>query len=162
MKSCENIAALIDLVEEEPEKDEGQKRDAAAREQVQASIKERAERISRILFVYAREYPDIGYRQGMHEVLSYVLLALEMDLLEQAIVEERSRWRKTRGGPGDDLALGAPGADDPGGSRGGRAGVDAAGNPVVMRLLDEQYIAHDAFTTLECIMTSLAPACKFY
>ena len=32
-----------------------------------------------ILFMYAKEYPDIGYRQGMHEILSFTLLAIELD-----------------------------------------------------------------------------------
>jgi len=32
-----------------------------------------------ILFCYAKEHPEVGYRQGMHEVLAHVLLALELD-----------------------------------------------------------------------------------
>lgn len=38
--------------------------------------------ISQILFVYAKEYPMIGYRQGMHEILSLIYLCLEIDLLQ--------------------------------------------------------------------------------
>jgi hypothetical protein len=33
-----------------------------------------------ILFAYAKEHPHIGYRQGMHEILAYIVLALEHDL----------------------------------------------------------------------------------
>jgi hypothetical protein len=39
-----------------------------------------------------------------------------------------------------------------------RAGVDSSGNIVVVRLLDPEYILHDAFSLFECIMTSLAHA----
>ncbi len=42
-----------------------------------------AEQLSHMLFVYAREHPELGYQQGMHEILSYVLLALEMDVAVQ-------------------------------------------------------------------------------
>lgn len=44
------------------------------------SRKERSKLLSKILFVYAKEN-NIGYRQGMHEVLSFLLMALEIDLL---------------------------------------------------------------------------------
>jgi len=40
---------------------------------------DRVQLLSQILFVYAKEYPVIGYRQGMHEILSFILLALEID-----------------------------------------------------------------------------------
>ena len=41
---------------------------------------DRSDALGQILFVYAREHPALGYRQGMHEILSYVYLALETDL----------------------------------------------------------------------------------
>jgi len=44
------------------------------------SRKERSKLLSKILFVYAKEN-NIGYRQGMHEILSFLLMALEIDLL---------------------------------------------------------------------------------
>ena len=40
---------------------------------------ERGENIVHILYLYARLYPNIGYRQGMHEIVSYILLVFEMD-----------------------------------------------------------------------------------
>lgn len=40
---------------------------------------ERKSVLLQILFMYAKEYPDIGYRQGMHEILSFTLLAIELD-----------------------------------------------------------------------------------
>jgi len=151
-KSAENLAALLGADEED--EDEEQKRDENARAEVQNSIKERAGRISQILFVYAREHPEIGYRQGMHEVLSYILLALEMDLLEQAITTERNSWRD------NSTSFGLLKDKDSSGkaAHGGMAGVDSSGNLVVVRLLDEKYILHDAFNVFEHIMTSLAPA----
>lgn len=39
--------------------------------------------ISQILFVYAKEYPTVGYKQGMHEILSLVYLCLEIDMLSE-------------------------------------------------------------------------------
>jgi hypothetical protein len=32
-----------------------------------------------ILYIYAQEHPDIGYRQGMHEIASYLLFLLELE-----------------------------------------------------------------------------------
>ncbi|KAL7541659.1 hypothetical protein ACHAXR_011116 [Thalassiosira sp. AJA248-18] len=147
VQSSENLTDLLQI-EEEDKKELTRQENAEAEKQT--SIKERAGRISQILFVYASSNPAIGYRQGMHEVLSNILLALEMDLLEQAIVTERKRWRR------NSLCFGisGQGAD----SDGGMAGVDSSGNIVVVRLLDPDYILHDAFNLFECIMTSLAPA----
>jgi len=105
-----------------------------------------------ILFVYAREHPELGYRQGMHEVLSYVLLALEMDLLEQSIISERKKWRSSSL-RNSFLLLSKDEEPD-----GGRAGVDSSGNRVVVRLLDPNYMLHDAFCLFETIMTALCPA----
>jgi Rab-GTPase-TBC domain len=47
------------------------------------SKRERSKVLTEILHVYAREHPHIGYRQGMHEIASYLLLTLEMDLFDQ-------------------------------------------------------------------------------
>mmetsp|Transcript_11710 Transcript_11710/g.17743 ORF Transcript_11710/g.17743 Transcript_11710/m.17743 type:complete len:742 (-) Transcript_11710:61-2286(-) len=51
-----------------------------------ASMKSRQERskiLSEILFVYAKKNAAIGYRQGMHEILSFLLMVIEMDLLQK-------------------------------------------------------------------------------
>ncbi|KAL7548775.1 hypothetical protein ACHAWF_017250 [Thalassiosira exigua] len=152
--SVDNMAAMLEI--DDDELAEEQRREAQAKAEVQASIEERAVRISRILFVYAREHPEVGYRQGMHEILSYVLLALEMDLLEQSVAAERRRWRRTSLSYG--ISNGVDGLGDEDDGTGGMAGLDAAGNVVVVRLLDPDRLLHDAFTLFECVMTSLAPA----
>eukprot|EP00984_Skeletonema_dohrnii_P023089 scaffold12186_cov150-Skeletonema_dohrnii-CCMP3373.AAC.2 len=114
------------------------------------SRKERADRLSQLLFVYAREHPEIGYRQGMHETLSFILLALEMDLLEQCVEKEKNNWKR------DIMELRRSGMGNGGG--GGMAGVDSSGQIVVVRLLDQNYLLHDAFALFECVMSALAPA----
>jgi len=115
------------------------------------SRKERADRLSQLLFVYAREHPEIGYRQGMHETLSFILLALEMDLLEQCVEKEKNNWKR------DIMELRRSGMGNRGGG-GGMAGVDSSGQIVVVRLLDQNYLLHDAFALFECVMSALAPA----
>ena len=110
------------------------------------SRKERADRLSQLLFVYAREHPEIGYRQGMHETLSFILLALEMDLLEQSVQKEKNNWKR------DIMELRRSS------EQGGMAGVDDSGQIVTVRLLDRNYILHDAFALFECVMSALAPA----
>jgi TBC1 domain family protein 5 len=50
------------------------------------SREERALVLSEILFVYAREH-SIGYRQGMHEILSFVMMAVEQDLITRDLIE---------------------------------------------------------------------------
>ncbi len=112
------------------------------------SRKERADRLSRLLFVYAREHPEIGYRQGMHETLSFILLALEMDLLEQSVQREKHNWKQ------DIMELRRSSIS----TGGGMAGVDSSGQIVVVRLLDQKYLVHDAFALFECVMSALAPA----
>ena len=49
-------------------------------ESVKHSREERSNKLSEILFVYAKEHPALGYRQGMHEILSLVCLCLELDI----------------------------------------------------------------------------------
>jgi len=54
-----------------------------------ASLQSRSERsklLSEILFVYAKEH-SIGYRQGMHEILSFLLMVMEIDLFEVDNIE---------------------------------------------------------------------------
>lgn len=38
------------------------------------------ENLANILFIYAREHPDLGYRQGMHELLGPLLWVLQTDI----------------------------------------------------------------------------------
>ncbi len=47
--------------------------------------------ISQVLFVYAKEYPVIGYRQGMHEILSLIYLCVEIDLLKCSYDQQQLR-----------------------------------------------------------------------
>lgn len=145
------------------EDDEAQKQQTAEKLEIDISIKERAERLSQILFVYAREHPEIGYRQGMHEILSYVLLVLEMDLLQQATEDEKKRLMTESLSPMGMSRFGSEGSacKTSGESTiegGGMAGVDSSGNIVVIRLLDTEHLLHDAFNIFECIMMALAPA----
>jgi Rab-GTPase-TBC domain len=47
------------------------------------SATERSTRLTELLQIYAHQNPHIGYRQGMHELSSYLLLVLEIDLYDQ-------------------------------------------------------------------------------
>ena len=122
-------------------------------DEIQLSIKERSNRISQLLFVYARDHSEIGYRQGMHEVLSYILLAIEMDLLNLARSVHRKQMRKSQTSFG--FTNNTTNKNE---REGSMAGVDDKGNMVVVKLLDPEYILHDAYNLFECIMTALAPA----
>ena len=61
-------------------------------EVVSSYKKKRSEIIAQILFVHAKEHPSLGYRQGMHEILSLVLLALEMDLLYYETIADHTTY----------------------------------------------------------------------
>ena len=137
---------LLATLEDDEEEDEGKKAEAVERLEIETSTKERAQMLSQILFVYGQEHEDIGYRQGMHEILSYILLALEIDLMELAVAKEKKKLISSIEGNEDDD------------NNGGMAGVDSSGNIVVVRLLDPDFILHDAFTLFECIMDALASA----
>jgi hypothetical protein len=43
-----------------------------------------------MLQIYAHQNPHIGYRQGMHEISSYLLLVIEMDLFDQESQQRES------------------------------------------------------------------------
>jgi TBC1 domain family protein 5 len=53
-----------------------------------------------ILFIYSKLNPDLGYRQGMHEVLAPILWVVERDAIEQSLPEISGAEDK-----GDDLML---------------------------------------------------------
>jgi hypothetical protein len=40
---------------------------------------ERITSLKDILYIYAQEHPEMGYRQGMHEIASYILFLLELE-----------------------------------------------------------------------------------
>ena len=148
VNSAENFSDLLQSMLHGEDEEELRKQQNKE-EEIQISIKERANKISQLLFVYARDHSEIGYRQGMHEVLSYILLALEMDLLDQQKSIERRQQRRNSG------SFGLPSKEK---NEGSMAGVDSSGNIVIVNLVDADYILHDAYNLFECIMTSLAPA----
>lgn len=39
--------------------------------------------LSNVLFLYAAQHPEIGYRQGMHELLATIFLVLDYDSLDK-------------------------------------------------------------------------------
>jgi TBC1 domain family protein 5 len=53
-----------------------------------------------ILFVYAKLNPDLGYRQGMHELLAPILWVLDRDAVKVESLEEANHT-----GEDDDLIL---------------------------------------------------------
>lgn len=73
-----------------------------------------------ILFIYTKLNPDLGYRQGMHELLAPVLWVVERDAIEKKSLQNIS----------DDQPC----------------------NDLMLQLLDETFIEHDAFTLFCTIM----------
>ena len=43
------------------------------------ALEERVTTLREILYIYAQEHPNMGYRQGMHEIASYLLFCLEQE-----------------------------------------------------------------------------------
>jgi len=60
------------------------------------SKQERTKLLTELLHIYSREHIAIGYRQGMHEIASYLVLTLEMDLFDQESAVEN--YEPTTGG----------------------------------------------------------------
>ena len=75
-----------------------------------------------ILFIFCKINQDVGYRQGMHELLAPILWVVEQDAIDYA----------------------NPNADDQ------ASGPDA--NSLLKQTLDPSYIEHDASTLLSLIM----------
>lgn len=40
------------------------------------------QKLSDVLFIWCKEYPEIGYRQGMHEICAVILWVVEQDAVE--------------------------------------------------------------------------------
>ena len=69
-----------------------------------------------ILFIYARLNPDLGYRQGMHELLAPILWVVHRDAIDSKTLIEGSE----EGGGREDYSL-------------------------MLQCLDERYVEHDSF-----------------
>lgn len=78
-----------------------------------------------ILFVFCKINQDVGYRQGMHELLAPILWAVEQDAIAPRSLD------------GDKS----------------KASVDSDGL-LLREMLDATYVEHDAFTLLSLIMRS--------
>ena len=83
------------------------------------TVQERTDRLTEILQLYALEHPEIGYRQGMHEIASYLMLVIEMDLFDQESQQQQFENND---------------------------------------LLVDEFLKHDTYHMLSCIMGSLGRA----
>ncbi|OCF34976.1 TBC1 domain family member 5 [Kwoniella heveanensis BCC8398] len=77
------------------------------------------------LFLFAALNPDVGYRQGMHELLACCFLAVDRDSL---------------------------GRSDPASTNGKAAEENKAGDAAMWQTLDRRYVEHDAFELFTAIM----------
>lgn len=80
-----------------------------------------------ILFIYSKLNPDVGYRQGMHEILAPILWVVERDA-----VEAQTPTPNSKDGPE----------------------IESNGN-VMFQALDSSYVEHDAFS-LFCVVMQTA------
>ena len=55
----------------------------------QETVRERTGLLTEVLQIYALEHPHIGYRQGMHEIASYLMMVIEMDLFDAESQHQR-------------------------------------------------------------------------
>ncbi|KAF2433086.1 RabGAP/TBC [Tothia fuscella] len=78
-----------------------------------------------VLFVYCKLNPDVGYRQGMHELLAPILWVVERDAIDAG----KDGERKGKEGEGED-----------------------AGIEVLKTVLDGSFVEHDTFTLIGIIM----------
>lgn len=107
-------------------------------ESVKRSREERSNKLSEILFVYAKEHPALGYRQGMHEILSLVCLCLELDIYFD---------RKKESELNDKIEDESKSSD-----------TDIQFLRSHLRsVLDYNKLMHDAYTIFEAIMAQLSP-----
>jgi len=47
------------------------------------AVQQRCEHLKEILFIHARECPRMGYQQGMHDLASLLMLAIELDVYDK-------------------------------------------------------------------------------
>lgn len=77
-------------------------------------------KITDILFIYAKLNPDLGYRQGMHELLAPILWVVHHDAIDSESLLKGSKSEDGDGGQGGDQDL-------------------------MLQCLDERYVEHDSF-----------------
>lgn len=79
-----------------------------------------------VLFIYVKLNPDLGYRQGMHELLAPILWVVDRDAIEPKSVENKKKKKD------------APSHDDD--------------DDLMRHLLDASYVEHDSFTLFCAVM----------
>lgn len=75
-----------------------------------------------VMFIYAKLNPDLGYRQGMHELLAPILWAVDRDAIEPNSLGKGTGWTDEK----DDLMM--------------------------LHLLDATYVEHDSFAMFCSVM----------
>lgn len=80
-----------------------------------------------VLFIYSKLNPDVGYRQGMHEILAPILWVVERDAIDQ---QTPPSGKTSRQEDDEDLAL-------------------------MTEALNSSYVEHDAFS-LFCVVMQTA------
>ncbi len=89
-----------------------------------------------ILFLWSIEHPDVGYRQGMHELAAVMLLVVDRDSIASPRAEERAMYSPL---------MDSADADSPDGAGGGA-------NAVIDRVLDRACVEHDAYALFVQLM----------
>ena len=79
-----------------------------------------------ILYIWSKLNPDVGYRQGMHEILSPIVWVVERSAVDESTVGERLRAYK------DESIEGS-----------------------YVEIFDSTFIGHDSFTIFNAIMQNL-------
>jgi len=124
------------------------------------AIRERTLRLTEMLQIYAKQHPHIGYRQGMHELISYCLLVVEMDVYKYEMMEKSEQQSlppsnitttttTTNTTSKEEVAVVAAAEEE---------GWDTSIKTPKHEFWEGSYLAHDAYGIFQVLMDPLAPA----
>lgn len=102
-----------------------------------------------ILFLWAIEHPDIGYRQGMHELLAVLLLVCDRDSLERRSPQGKRQSGNLAGSQYLDIPMSPlQGSYDDGRHSPSEAKMEDAMHMV----LNRRYLEHDVHAMFSALM----------
>jgi len=122
------------------------------------AVQERTIRLTEMLQIYARQHPHIGYRQGMHELISYCLLVVEMDFYQYEKQKQQQSQTTTT-----ENNTNAPTTTTTTRQRNNINNTNTTkyywnDDKVVEDFWNGDYVAHDAYGMFQVLMDPLAPA----
>ena len=102
-----------------------------------------------VLFIYNKLNPDVGYRQGMHEILAPILWVISRDAIDHEGLDRTEKFDDSGRSPGRNKFVDAMSINND------KITDKAQEQQLMFSCLDQQFIEHDSFTLFGIIMQTV-------